>query len=152
METAVRNVRSVVDRDEAEMNGVVQAAGNVRSGAEHVQYHGHAPEQLYEYMAKLSNSFNIIRSDVFYVSASRLFPFFLRLISAHSAGIWENDNEVREVMEYICHSSELGYVMVLTQCAAHSCGSPQAAIGMNLATSSGMCVVTHAYTSHQDSL
>ena len=80
MEMAVRNVRSVVDRDQAEMNGVVQAARKVRSGAEHVQYHGHAPEQLYEYMGKLSNSFNIIRSDVFYVSTRWLFPSFLRFL------------------------------------------------------------------------
>ena len=77
METAIRNIQSVVDRDEAEMNGVVQATRNVTSGAEHVQYHGHSPEQLYDYMGKLNNSFSIIRSDIFYVSASRVFPHFL---------------------------------------------------------------------------
>ena len=81
METAVRNVRSVVDRDQVEMNGVVQAAIKVTSGAEHVKYHGRSPEQLYDYMGKLSDSFNIIRSDVFYVSTRWLFPFFLRFLN-----------------------------------------------------------------------
>ena len=34
METAVRNVRSVVDRDADEMDGVVQAVGTVTQGTQ----------------------------------------------------------------------------------------------------------------------
>ena len=65
----MRSVRAVVDRDDQEMTGVLRAAGNVTMGAGHVWYHGITPEDLYQFMGELSNSFHIIRTDVFFVSS-----------------------------------------------------------------------------------
>ena len=73
METGVRSVQSMVDRDEDEMNGVLQAVVNVSQGANYVWNNERVPEQLYDFMGKLGDSFNIIRTDIFYVSASQLF-------------------------------------------------------------------------------
>ena len=66
----------MVDRDEAEMNGVVQAAGTVMSGTLYLDKKTQSREQLYEFMGKLSDSFSTLSSDVFFVSVDYFIVLF----------------------------------------------------------------------------
>ena len=71
----MRNVRSVRSRDVDEMNGLKLAASDVKSGAQNVENRLLSNEDFYKLMGKLSDSFSIMRSNVFFVSASRFFSF-----------------------------------------------------------------------------